>query len=148
MVSKLFILLLTLLFISCASTPPKQDIETSVIVPTSWQNSSTIAAEIDSAWWTEFNDSQLNQVLDEALSNNYDLSIAAANLQSVAAQARIAGAPLYPQANLTFNGARNKQNFIGFPIPGAGGTVLSSTTTSFGVSMNVSWELDLWGRLR
>ena len=148
MVRKLFVLLLTLLFISCASAPSKQDIETGVTAPTSWQYSSTIAAEIDSAWWTEFNDPQLNQVLDEAFNKNYDLTIAAANFHSAAAQARIAGAPLYPQANLSFNGARNKQNFIGFPIPGAGGNVLSSTTTSFGVSMNVSWELDLWGRLR
>ena len=148
MFRKILLFPLTILFVSCASAPPKQDYELDVIVPDSWQNASTTDVDIDSSWWMEFNDSQLNDVIGEAFSKNYNLSIAAANLQAAAALAKIAGAPLYPQANLAFNGSRNKQNFIGFPIPGAGNSVLSSTTTSFGVSMNVSWELDLWGRLR
>ena len=41
-----------------------------------------------------------------------------------------------------------KQNFVGFPIPGSAGQVLSSTSTSYGVNLNLSWEVDLWGRLR
>jgi outer membrane protein TolC len=140
-------LLLTILLVSCASAPPKRDLDTGVTLPVRQQASQTVA-EIDSAWWMEFVDSQLNQILGEAFAKNYDLTIAAANLQAAAAQARIAGAPLYPQANLSFNGLRAKQNFIGFPLPGAGGAVVSTTTNSFGVAMNVSWELDLWGRLR
>jgi outer membrane protein, multidrug efflux system len=36
--------------------------------------------------------------------------------------------------------------FLGFPFGGGG--VPSSTTTTFGLSLNLSWELDLWGRLR
>jgi NodT family efflux transporter outer membrane factor (OMF) lipoprotein len=40
-------------------------------------------------------------------------------------------------------GARQKQNFIGFP--GGGGGV---TNSNFGVALEAAWEVDLWGRVR
>ena len=56
-----------------------------------------------------------------------------------------------PASNLRFklnlNSSRRKQNFIGFPIPGREGSVLSTISTNLGVSLDVSWEADLWGRL-
>ena len=117
MFRKILLLPLTILFVSCASAPPKQDYELDVIVPDSWRNASSTDVDIDSSWWMEFNDSQLNDIIGEAFSKNYSLSIAAANLQAAAALAKIAGAPLYPQANLAFNGSRNKQKITlrGFP---------------------------------
>jgi NodT family efflux transporter outer membrane factor (OMF) lipoprotein len=68
-------------------------------------------------------------------------------VDQAAAQATIAGADLLPTANVGLNGRRNKQNFIGLPIPGLEGGVLSRRFTSFGVSLDVSWELDVWDRL-
>ena len=81
-----------------------------------------------------------------ALEHNYDLKAAGARLAQAQAQARVAGAPLWPQLSATGTGSRRKQNFVGFPIPGQEGQVL--TSTSFGVNLNASWEVDLWGRLR
>jgi NodT family efflux transporter outer membrane factor (OMF) lipoprotein len=105
--------------------------------------------EVDVDWWTEFADTSLNNLVTEALQRNLNLSIAAANLNAAAAQAVSAGASLYPQADLSVDAARRKQNFIGLPIPGAGGDdVLSTTTSTYGVSLNISWELDVWGRIR
>ena len=63
------------------------------------------------------------------------------------AQART-GASLQPSIGLGGSSNRRKQNFIGFPIPGNQGQVLSNTTNSYGVSLSSSWELDLWGGLR
>ncbi len=133
---------------SCASAPKIRDVEPGIDLPETWQVPAGATAEIDSSWWQEFGDAQLSEILDVALKQNIDLNIAASRLQIAAAQAKIAGAPLYPQANISFNSRKNKQNFIGFPIPGSNSGVLSTTTNSFGVAMNVSWELDLWGRLR
>ena len=62
--------------------------------------------------------------------------------------ARAAEGDLQPTVQSTFNGSRRKQNFVGFPIPGAEGRVLSTVSTNYGVSLDVSWEIDLWGRLR
>ncbi|MCH7679032.1 efflux transporter outer membrane subunit [candidate division KSB1 bacterium] len=142
-----FIALLSILAFSCASAPPKKDIQTGVDLPQTWKLDLQTETAIDSAWWNEFNDPKLNEILVQAFGQNFNLAIAAANLQTAAAQARIAGAPLFPQVDLSTNGARTKQNFIGLPIPGLEGGVLSSTVSSFGLSMNLSWELDLWGRL-
>ena len=69
-------------------------------------------------------------------------------MQQAEAQARIAGADLEPQVNTSLDGSRRKQNFIGLPIPGVPpGSVLSTTSTNLGLSLSVSWEIDLWGRL-
>lgn len=141
------IAIISILVFSCASAPPKKDIKTGVDLPQRWKLDLPAEAAIDSAWWNEFNDPKLNEILEHAFGQNFNLAIAAANLQTAAAQAKIAGAPLFPQVELSTNGARSKQNFIGLPIPGSEGGVLSSTVNSFGLSMNLRWELDLWGRL-
>ena len=137
--------------LSCASSPPRQELEMDVDMPNSWATEVAMKKDsIDVAidWWTEFADTNLNNLVEEALQRNLNLSIAAANLEAAAAQAVIAGASLYPQADMSVNGARRKQNFIGMPFPGSEDKVLSSTSTTFGVSLNVSWEIDLWGRIR
>ncbi|MFQ5674945.1 MAG: efflux transporter outer membrane subunit [bacterium] len=146
--SKNIPLLLSSIFVfSCASAPKRKNLDTSVDVPQTWSRGLLTEAQIDSAWWNEFNDPKLNETLGKVFSRNFNLAIAAANLQTAAAQATIAGAPLLPQVNLSADGRRSKQNFIGFPIPGAEKRVLSTTINSFGLAMNLSWELDLWGRL-
>lgn len=99
-------------------------------------------------WWESFGDPTLSGLIEESLAGSFDLAAAAARVDAARARARIAGADLLPQADLSLSGARNRRNFIGFPIPGAGGSVLSTTNTSWGVSLDLSWELDLWGRIR
>ncbi len=147
MTKNVFLLITFLFLYSCGTAPPKKSIKTGVDLPQTWKPGLQIEASIDSAWWNEFNDPKLNEILAQVFGQNFNLAIAAANLQTAVAQAKIAGAPLFPQVNLSANGARSKQNFIGLPIPGSEGGVLTSTNNSFGLSMNLSWELDLWGRL-
>ena len=98
-------------------------------------------------WWTTFGDAKLDAAIDEAFERNYDLQAAAASVAAAAAQARIAGADLKPQIGAGFDAARRQQVFVGLPVPGSGG-VLKSTSTSYGANLNISWEADLWGRLR
>jgi NodT family efflux transporter outer membrane factor (OMF) lipoprotein len=105
-----------------------------------------LAAETAS-WWAAFGDARLDRLVEQALAGNHDLAAAAARVDEAAALARIAGADLGPQAAVGFDGSRARRNFIGLPIPN-GGDVLSTTSTSLGVSLNLSWEADLWGRLR
>jgi len=139
--------LFTMLFSACASAPRKRTFEPAIQIPESW-SSSTGAGGLDSLWWTNFKDDGLNAVIDEALHHNFTLRIAEAGLSAAQAQAKIAGSSMLPQVGAGFNGSRRKQNFIGLPIPSAGGGILTNTSTSYGVSMDLSWELDLWGRIR
>jgi NodT family efflux transporter outer membrane factor (OMF) lipoprotein len=100
------------------------------------------------SWWRRFGDPLLDDLVDEALGNSPTLEAAAARLDAALAQAEVAGADRLPRIDAGLNGARRRQNFIGLPIPGAEGDVLSNTSSTRGASLDVAWEADLWGRLR
>ena len=87
-------------------------------------------------------------MVEEALSNNFDIRIAAARLDAAIAQSGIEGAAQYPWLGFDFDARRAKQNFIGLPIGDSDGGVLSSRSTSYGANLTASWELDVWGRVR
>jgi multidrug efflux system outer membrane protein len=145
-------LLIVSLGTACVSAPAA-DPDLGVSVPDQWTASSgETAAETSTAaakpWWENFGDDRLDLLIDDALARNHDLLAAAARVDAAAAQARIAGADLYPQIGAGVNVSRGKNNLFGIPIPGREGQVLSITTSSFGASLNLSWEVDLWGRLR
>ena len=138
-------LLLLLLTAGCASAPPVHDFGLDAPVPDQWTAASTPAGDIGQTWWEDFGQPELNAAVQTALHRNYDLRAAAARVDQAQAQAKFAGADLQPQVQLGLGAARRKQNFIGFPFPGDG--VPSSTSTNLGVSLDVTWEVDLWGRL-
>ncbi len=139
-----FLAILTV-FSGCASAPAVRHPDIGIEKPA--RESSTDATPI-AKWWTHLGDAHLDSLVDQALQSNFNLQTAAARLAQAEAQARIAGASLQPSIGLGGSGTRRKQNFIGFPIPGNQGQVLSNTTNSYGVSLSSSWELDLWGGLR
>lgn len=143
--------LATLVLAGCAGVsapePPPVDLEPPAQWAAGGSGAPATAAEQD-PWWTAFGDPRLDELIREALAKNRDLIAAAARVDAALAQARIAGAALKPQADFDLTPARRRQNFIGFPIPSGTGGVLSTTTTTAGANLNVSWEVDLWGRLR
>ncbi|MFC2164685.1 efflux transporter outer membrane subunit [Acidobacteriota bacterium] len=135
------------LFVSCVpklEKPPDLDIDT----PQNWTSDKETTEGTISQWWTAFNDPGLNRAIEVALKENYNLKSAAARVDAAVALARIAGADLYPQVGLGLSGSRRKQNFVGFPFGDSDDGVPNVTSNLFGVSLNLSWEIDLWGRIR
>jgi len=123
-----------------------------VNVPAEWTAGSAGArgsdATLTDPWWATFGDPRLSCLIEGGLSGSFDLGAAAARLGAAEARARIAGAALTPRVDVGLDGARTRRNFIGFPIPGSDRGVLTSLNTTWGVSLNLSWEADLWGRIR
>ena len=140
-------LFLALAICGCASAPPVKMQGHGLELPLSWNERQTGSGPVDELWWRRY-DPALSRLLSEALQHNHSLEAAASRVAAAAAQGRIAGAPQWPQLGATGTGSRRRQNFAGFPLPTGGREVLATTTNSFGVSLNVSWEVDLWGRLR
>lgn len=140
-------LVLTLLLTACAAAPQMDPPDLDVTISKDWAAGQAGAAPADTLWWRSFNDETLTGLVAEALARNHNLQASAARVRAAAARAKIAGAPLYPDAGGRVSGSRRKQNFIGLPIPGSGNGVLTSTSSTFGLSLDVSWELDLWNRL-
>ena len=93
-------------------------------------------------WLNDFNDHTLEALVQEALANNPDLRVTAAKLDAAQAALRIAGADLTPSLTLKAATSRVKRNNT------SGFSITSSRTERYTPSMDLAWELDIWGRLR
>ncbi|NNE92611.1 MAG: efflux transporter outer membrane subunit [Verrucomicrobiales bacterium] len=145
-----------ILLASCAGKSPESAAHLARIdFPKHWMagEGQATGPVADSSWIEDFGDSKLTAFVEKALEQNRSLQAAAARVDIAAANARLSGVDLYPQIDGTFSSRRSKQNFIGFPFGGEGGGgadpgVVANHFNQFGLSLDVSWELDLWGRLR
>jgi len=111
---------------------------------------------IRGAWWETFNDVDLNGLEEEANSSNQSIAVAEAQLRQARALVRIAQAGYFPTVTIGASYTRS------FNSSGGGGSARgsSSTVSSSGVGGSggpvsdyvllgaVSWEPDLWGRIR
>ena len=69
-----------------------------VEVPVAWRLGATEAGEISNiAWWDQFQDPALSELVRTALENNKDLAIATANVDQAAAQYGIVHSAEFPQ---------------------------------------------------
>ncbi len=94
-------------------------------------------------WWTLFNDNQLNQLVDTALSKNTNVQLAVARIEEADAQAREIGANVLPTISMTGSGLRNRVTESGvFPVFG------NNPRKTYKIGLNGSIELDIWGKLR
>jgi multidrug efflux system outer membrane protein len=94
----------------------------------------------DLPWWQVFDDPTLQTLIREAIANNLDLQIAAARVEEARAQAGIAKSFLYPRVD----------GMAAVSVRGASTTAEDDDTThpSGNFGFQLSWELDLFGRLR
>ncbi len=145
------LLLLAAALLSCgcaAVAPTSRYAELDLPIPGAWAATSYGAAGVDYRWIVRFRDPVLQTLVDEALQANPDLHAAQARVARAAAVARDAAATLQPQLDANFNASRTKQNFIGFPEEFTGGSTPNFISDRFGAALDLSWEIDLWGRLR
>lgn len=122
------------LLTACAGTP-QEPTEFAQSVSDTWAAENASGQPIVDAWWQRFDDPVLNALITKADALNPTVTQAAARMDAALAQARIAGANLYPQINADFSGSRQKASPTG------------PTNKTYGLSLNTSWEIDIWGRL-
>ncbi|MBL1430303.1 MAG: efflux transporter outer membrane subunit [Robiginitomaculum sp.] len=87
------------------------------------------------SWVASFGDQKLEDLVTEALANNYNLEASSARLQQSLALAKISNSARLPSLSLGASGT-------GTAIPNA------PNTESYSGNLTASWELDLWGRVR
>jgi multidrug efflux system outer membrane protein len=95
----------------------------------------------DLPWWRVFHDDALRALVDEALKNNYDLLVATARVEVARAQARAVGAQLLPSVGV--GGVGSYGNSLQGGLASANKSFYTASATG-----NVSWDIDLFGRLR
>ncbi|MCP5116996.1 MAG: TolC family protein, partial [bacterium] len=145
---KIVLLLMAVFAMSCSPAIQRTETLNSFTVPQNWTGGATLDAPSGADWWKEFRDSGLDQAIAKSLEGNIDLRAAAARVDAAAQDARIAGAAQLPSVDFSLGKTRARQNFIGFPIPGGDRAVLTSISGNSSLSFGVSWEADIWGRIR
>jgi len=100
--------------------------------------------EFSRGWWTYYNDPQLNNLVNQLLSQNIDLKIAAERIIQAQEQINIAQSAFYPtvsaDANILRSATPNNSNFIGSSD--------KNYTTSYDLGLSTAWQLDLFGKIR
>lgn len=146
---RVLLLLPAALLAGCLGSPERSYEQAPIEAPADFAAARGTSPESQPAnerWWASLGDEALAAAIEQAFEHNRDLHVAAARVEEALAEARIAGARRSPSAQLAGEAGRQRQNFIGLPLPG-GDDVLSSTATTFGLALHASWEPDLWGRL-
>lgn len=91
-------------------------------------------------WWDVFQDTQLQQLIRTALTQNYDARIAAARVLEAQAQVGITRADQFPNVSGAGNGTNQHNPAVG-PFPSYGYTIGR-------VTLSAAWDLDFWGKYR
>lgn len=126
----------------CAITPPPapEEIRESALqgteIRTEWSADQPAAGPISDQWLRTFADPRLDALVDEAISRNPDLRVAATRVEQSAAYAEVARGALRPSVNLAGTATGNSSGSSDF------------SSGMQGLMLAASWELDLWGRLR
>ncbi len=121
--------------------------DTGIEVPASYQHGSehSEALQLEDRWWEVFGDAELNQLVEDVLANNLDIKKATAAILEVRAQLVQTRADRFPSVSLQA-GAERQRRPEGVAVPGQPVTPDRESTT-YGVSLPASFEIDLWGRL-
>lgn len=156
-VSIAFILSLALLFSAgCMKMGPDfKRPSPGVQIPAAFQHDTTGGnhALLQEPWWRTYGNPELNSLVDQALKNNWDIRQAAARVMEVRSQFFQTKADRFPSLNLQATAQRQRQT-VHIPVPVFQGTTIQiqnqqkrETTDAFSLSLPLSYELDLWGRL-
>jgi NodT family efflux transporter outer membrane factor (OMF) lipoprotein len=95
-------------------------------------------------WWQQFNDAQLNALIDESLAHNPSLDVAAARVRAAQAYTATERSALYPEIDGSGDISYQRFSENGLVPPPLGGSTKSNNT----VRINGSYELDFWGKNR
>src|ERR1035438_8807309 len=110
-------------------------------------------------WWADFNDPTLSSLIERAVDSNLDLRVAVLRIEEARAQRGVTAASLWPSlaANASYTRTRLSEttptgalfSTIGqIKIPGAAGISIPNPYNQYQLGADVSWELDLFGRVR
>lgn len=142
-VSAAWTLLLTFFLVGCRNPDPQTHREAlasalaeQTDLPTNWSESDPEQLP-EAGWLTRFEDPGLSAYVDQVIQHNLSLQALIYRVDAAAAAARKARAPLLP--SVAASGA-------GQAIDTYNNSDLQSTTTE--AAVGISWELDVWGRLR
>jgi len=141
------LMLFACLLAACTTGPDYK--RPDMVLPENWTVKQGDAAQKVSGaseqWWHLYADAFLDQIEDEALAHNTDIQVAAARVFEARAQLGITEVDQYPVIGASARESRTEVTTIGAtPLPATSPRIQNSSR----VTLDASYELDLWGKLR
>jgi outer membrane protein, multidrug efflux system len=136
-----FFIVALLVLAGCATT---KDYERPALdLPAAWKESAPRFAQ-DGRWWRIYEDARLDVLVDEAFAKNADLVIAAARVDEARALIGEVESGYLPTVDARA-GAVRQQNSTRTAVSAPG---MPREFSTYRATLNVSYELDLFGRIR
>ncbi|HEU5069748.1 MAG TPA: efflux transporter outer membrane subunit [Verrucomicrobiae bacterium] len=107
-----------------------------------WQEGHPLDTLPKGSWWEVYDDTDLNRLELQAAESNQALKAAVARVDQARATARVARGDLLP--SLTLDPSLTRQRYSPNQEPGFG----TLTANTFHAPLDLSYEVDLWGRVR
>lgn len=137
----ILVIMLSSLLLSCAMGPnyqrPPIDAEDRFRME---DGRSDLPSLANMPWWELLRDEQLQRLIRMALAENYDLQRAVATIEEFRARALIARTDYLPQITAAANAPAGRSAVFLFPG--------FASPFNYYLLGNLSWEVDLWGRVR
>jgi outer membrane protein, multidrug efflux system len=140
-------LLLTLACAACTVGPDYK--KPDVPVPPQFRAATPAPAADLSSWWTQFNDPELQSLVERALKSNIDIQTAVSRVREARQQEIISGAAGLPHLSANGMGAHLHSN--GDPLAGLTGQPPTGGGTDikfYSAGFDSSWEIDVFGGVR
>jgi outer membrane protein, multidrug efflux system len=103
---------------------------------------STAFSTTDTTWWALFNDTTLNGLIKTALKENTQINIAAARVEEFMGRYGVAKSDFYPKVGYDLSATHGQFSAINT------GRENNPVKDNFILSLNASYELDIWGKVR
>jgi multidrug efflux system outer membrane protein len=143
--------LIAALLAGCAVGPdyhrPSTDVPPAWRPEAPWQEAAPKDAALKGNWWELFQDPQLNPLVEQAMTGNQNLRVAAARLEQAHDQLTIARSGLFPSVELSASATRSKDS-ANRPLAAYSSPNQSTVQNDFRLGPSVNYEVDLFGRVR
>ncbi|HEY9235186.1 MAG TPA: TolC family protein, partial [Phenylobacterium sp.] len=134
-----------LVLAGCASS---RDVDTRLPAAYEAPAEATTQDAVDlAAWWTAFGDPQLTALIDHALAASPDARTAVAKLREARATRAGALTAFLPQGNIRGSASKTENDVVGGTEISIPGLSTSGAQENLSANFDVSWEIDLFGRL-
>jgi outer membrane protein, multidrug efflux system len=144
MFRKIILLFMTIALSACALGPDYK--RPAVNSPASWRiDEQNVRETANTAWWEQFDDPALNELILTATTANMDLKIATARVEEFLGRYAATRAGQFPQVGAAGLEIRKGLTQYANPPPSA---TTDNPYSDFQTFFSASWELDIWGRLR
>ena len=144
---KKYLIPLLLMLCSCSVGPDyvRPTVETPEAFKESWKTAQPKDDMIRGKWWEIFGDKELNALMEQVNTSNQNIKAMEAQFRQARAVADAARAAYFP---IISAGASASRNSNGNSVRKVAGINTSGINNNYTASLDASWELDVWGRIR